>query len=201
MHKTKRIIVAAAALAFAFFLFRSIKDGSLAKLSEPPKKADLLICDFEKYLKSNNLGLEIGTWDKDPSDKTQSCKSALSRPGYNKKSGCMKITYDVDSPEYAFNGYYVKLGNLDATEYKSITFWAKGDPKKFKIELKNSISESSSVYVSAIPDKWQKIELPFSAFKGLTNISKLTEFVIVFEDIKTTPKTGILYLDDIALSK
>jgi hypothetical protein len=39
------------------------------------------------------------------------------------------------------------------------------------------------------------------AFKGVTDYSNLTEFVIVFEDRVASNKKGVIYVDDIRLTK
>ena len=78
-----------------------------------------------------------------------------------------------------------------------------GDPDAgytnvFKVELKNGSRQTGRFYVSAVTDKWTKTTIPLTDFRGIVDFSELLEFVIVFEDTRTTVKDGIIYVDDIA---
>ncbi|HBU70479.1 MAG TPA: hypothetical protein DEE98_08895 [Elusimicrobia bacterium] len=199
----RRILILSVFIALASVSLLSTQSGYFKRLFEKFRSIEgrLTVADFDNGRKSDNLGGEIGPWDKDPADKTQGCRvdySVDSMPEYGK---CVKINYDVDSPNAAFNGFYMKLGGLDASAFEKFSFWIKGDPKKFKMELKNDSGESASTYITGCSAEWQRMELPFSSLKTLKNRSGLTELVIVFEDDHTRPKTGSLYLDEVILVK
>ena len=177
------------------------KSGSQA---QAPREA-LMVADFDAGVAPNNLGGAYGAWDKDPNDDTQSCKEAYSAPGRDGIGQCLKITYDVDSPNPAYNGFWMKLEGLDLRSYSKLIFWVKGDSKagftsRFKVELKNA-KEVSPYYISNIGDDWQMIEIPLAAFAKVTDWSKTQELVIVLEDNQVTEKTGVIYVDDIQFAK
>jgi hypothetical protein len=118
----------------------------------------------------------------------------------------MKLDYDVDSPNPAYNGFWMKLNNADLTKYKKLTFWARGDVAKgytkvAKLELKNGRGEAGKYYVSDIGDTWKEITVPLLKIAGITDFSNMTEIVLVFEDRVATKKEGSIYLDDIAASE
>ncbi|MCX5657321.1 MAG: hypothetical protein NTZ48_03725, partial [Candidatus Omnitrophica bacterium] len=118
----------------------------------------------------------------------------------------MKLDYDVDSPNPAYNGFWMKLNNADLTKYKKLTFWAQGDVAKgytkvVKLEFKNGKGETGKYYVSDIGDDWKEIAVPFTKIAGITDFSNMTEIVLVFEDRVATKKEGSIYLDDIAASE
>ena len=168
---------------------------------------ELLIADFNSGEKPNNVGGGFGAWDKDPSDFSQSCTEAFDSVNRQGTKGFgMKLDYDVDSSNPAYNGFWMFMQNVDATPYENIVFLAKGDSEEgyttvFKIELKNADRQVGRYYATGITDEWQEIVIPLKDFKGLSDFSNLTEFVIVFEDRVASNKDGILYIDDIKLTK
>jgi hypothetical protein len=117
----------------------------------------------------------------------------------------MRLDYDVDSPNPAYNGFWSKLEGVDASDYNKLVMWVKGDADKgftkvFKIELKNDAGETGRFYVTNVTDQWSKVEIPLDRVAGLTDFSSLTEFVIVFEDRIATDKEGTIWIDDIYFS-
>ena len=167
----------------------------------------IVIADFDSGEKPNNIGGNFGGWDKDPADFSQGCAESFDSTNRRGSKGfAMKLDYDVDSRNPAYNGFWMFLQNLDASKYDNLSFWVKGDSKEgyttvFKVELKNAERQVGRYYVTNVTDKWQKIVIPFKDFKGITDFSNLTEFVIVFEDRIASNKKGILYLDDITFEK
>ena len=175
---------------------------------EAPKYADeLVVANFDSGEKPNNLGGNFGAWNKDPSDPTQWCKEGFDNVTRHGDTGfAMKLDYSVLSPNPAYNGFWMTLPNLDAAKYDALNLWVKGDSKAgyttvFKIELKNAGKQVGRYYVSNVSDQWQEVSIPLSEFKGLIDMSSLTEFVIVFEDRMASNKKGVLYIDDIRFVK
>lgn len=167
--------------------------------------SDLLIADFDSGEKPNNVGGNFGGWDKDPSDFSQGCSESFDSVNRRGEKGfSMKLDYDVDSKNPAYNGFWMFLQNADGTKYDSISMWVKGDSDDgyttvFKVELKNAGRQVGRYYVTNVTDQWQEIVIPLKSFKGITDLSNLTEIVIVFEDRVASNKAGVLYLDDISL--
>ena len=167
---------------------------------------ELVIADFNTGEKPNNIGGDFGTWDKDPSDETQGCKMNFeSEDASGKADGySVRFNYDVDSPNPAYNGFWMKLNNLDATKYNTVNFAVKGDTakgftKRIKIEVKDATG-SSPYILSGVTDQWQNVSIPFEKFRKIKDWSKLTEFVIVFDDINSSPKVGSVQVDNVTLS-
>jgi len=167
----------------------------------------LMLDDFDDGAKPNNLGGDLGAWDRDPADDTQTCREYFtSEVKCGDKGYSMKIDYDVDSPSPAFNGYWTKLQGIDVTPYKNFVFYVKGDEKdgfttQFKIELKNEKKELGRYYVKGVTSEWQKVIVPLKDFVGITDFSKMTEFVVVFEDRIATDRDGAIYIDNLHFSK
>lgn len=167
----------------------------------PKSDAVMTYADFETE------GVEYGVWNKDPEDETQGCKMEIAEPGLGDKGQAVKLEYDIDSPNEAFNGFWMKLNNADLSKYGKLVLWVKGDKnagytKKIKIEIKNA-NESSAVYAGDITDVWSAIEVPFKDFDKITDWSKISEFVVVFDEQATgdTAKTGSICIDNISFAK
>ena len=181
--------------------------------AEAPKAAasnyseEVVVANFDSAEKVSNLGGNFGAWNKDPSDPTQWCKEGFDNVTRHGDTGfSMRLDYSVDSPNAAYNGFWMTLPNFDATKYDALNIWVKGDPKAgyttvFKIELKGANKQTGHYYASNVSDQWQEISIPLSDFKGLIDRSNLAEFVLVFEDRMASNKKGILYIDDIRFVK
>ena len=183
----------------------------VAAYAATPKAAnpnELVIADFDTGDKPNNVGGDFGGWDKDPNDESQGTQMSFDTDdSQGDASGySIRLDYDVDSPNPAYNGFWMKLNGEDATAYNTLNFYVKGDAKlgytkRFKIELKDMTNKPSAYIVSGVTDQWQKISIPFEKFRRIENWNSLNEFVIVFDDINSNPKTGSILIDQITLSK
>lgn len=168
---------------------------------------ELVVADFDNGEKPNNVGGNFGAWDKDPTDSSQSCKDSFDDLNSHGLDGfSLKLEYDVDSRNPAYNGFWMMLQELDATGYDNVSFWVKGDKAAgysnvFKVELKNAKKETGSYYVTNVTDSWRNVVIPLKKMRGMTSFSGLKEFVIVFEDKIASAKTGVLYIDDITFTK
>ena len=168
----------------------------------------LVIADFNTGDKPSTIGSDFGSWNKDPNDDTQgTTMSFVSDDALGDTTGySVKLDYDVDSPNPAYNGFWIKLNSIDATPYNTLTFYIKGDQaagftKRVKIELKDKSNKSSSYVVGNVTGEWQKVSILFDKFRRINDWTALTEFVIVFDDLNSKPKKGTVYIDQIALVK
>jgi hypothetical protein len=182
--------------------------GSAPAPIEAPKPSEtLILADFDSGEKPNNVGGNFGAWNKDPSDPMQWCKEGFDNITRRDARGfSMKLDYSVDSPNPAYNGFWMMLPNIDASKYDILSLWIKGDPQAgyttvLKIEIKNANKQVGRYYISNVSDQWQQISIPLSEFKSLIDKTNLNEFVIVFEDRMATNKKGVVYIDDIAFSR
>jgi hypothetical protein len=97
----------------------------------------LLVSDFSSKTKG-----EFGTWENDPKDETQFCRMEIDNTldRFGKPDYFVRLNYDVDSPRPAFNGFWMKLYDLDLTPYEYVSFLVKGENKfttQLKVEIKN----------------------------------------------------------------
>ena len=170
--------------------------------------ATLVIADFDSGAKPNNIEGDFGAWNKDEADATQDCKMDFdSTTMHGSKGFSVRLDYDVDSPNPAYNGFWMKLQNTDISKYDKLSFWIKGDETagfspKIKLEIKNGKGEVGKYLLTNITKDWQEIVVPLSQFSGLADKTGMTEFVIVFDDMTcAAKKQGTVYIDDIAFVK
>ncbi len=198
--KTKLSLVAVLAVFVAVF-------GLILPSNTALAATELVLADFDTGDKPNNIGGDFGGWDKDPNDDTQGTQmsfepdDALGDPaGYS-----IRLDYDVDSPNPAYNGFWMKLNGEDGTAYNTLSFYVKGDAasgytKRIKIELKDMTNKPSPYIVTGVTDEWKKISIPFEKFRRINDWKSMNEFVIVFDDINSNPKAGTIFFDHVALT-
>ncbi len=198
----RNMMIVAIMSGFMIMTFVAFKSQAMAATNE------LVIADFNTGEKPNNLGGDFGAWNKDPDDTTQKTEMKFeSDDALGDTAGySIRLDYDVDSPNPAYNGFWMKLKGIDATPYNTLTFYMKGDPKvgftkRVKIELKDASNKPSAYVVANLTDKWQKFAIPFEKFRRIQDWKTMNEFVVVFDDLTSNPKTGAIYIDQIALSK
>ncbi|MEO6224228.1 MAG: hypothetical protein ABIO80_00020 [Sphingomicrobium sp.] len=164
---------------------------------------ELMVADFNSGAKPNNLGGDFGAWIKDPSDPMQGCIESFDRANRFGSSGfSLRLIYSVDSRRPAFGGFWMRLQNVDASKFDRLVLRVRGDSKMgfttvFKVELKDSMDQTSHFYVRGVTDQWQDLAIPFKELEGTMNVRSLKEFVIVFEDTSATAKRGVIYIDDV----
>jgi len=169
---------------------------------------ELVIADFDSGGKPNNVGGDFGSWDKDPEDETQGTQmgfepdDALGNPaGYS-----VRLDYDVDSPNPAYNGFWMKLAGEDARDFNTLSFYIRGDAgkgftKRVKVELKDQTGRPSPYVVANVTGEWQKVSILFEKFRRVTDWSRMNEFVVVFDDMNSRPKSGAIFIDQVTFNK
>jgi hypothetical protein len=182
--------------------------ASASSSSSGAGAAQLVVADYDSGAKPNNVGGDMGCWNKDPNDKSQGCNMGFNGPGNGRggKGQALQLDYDVDSPNEALDGYWMTLQKQDVSKYKKLSLWIKGDSsigfsKGVKIELKNSKSEQGNYTLSGITGEWKRFVIPLSDFKDIKDFSSMTEFVIRFDDkVNSDRKQGRIYVDDVAFT-
>lgn len=121
-----------------------------------------LIADFDSAQPQNNLGGEIEIWlREDGSDTTQGAQMSFVKDDAlgNPDGHSLRLDYDVDSPNPAYNGVRTSLNHFDASGYRYLNFYVKGDgqkgfPSKIKIELIGPDKRPSLHIFEGITDEW-----------------------------------------------
>ena len=169
------------------------------------REGKILVNDFNRKENFNNLRGQFGSWVVFFSDANQYCRdefTAVEKIGETGQG--LKLSYDVDSPFSAYNGFFTNLMGIDLTSYKYLVFHIKGDSAagfttRINVELKNKF-QAGKLEVKGITDEWEKIVLPLEKFAGLTTLQNMKELVMVFSDLNATKKEGVVYIDDLYFS-
>ncbi len=176
------------------------------------KNGDVLeIADFDSFDKWQNKRharvADFGSYNRYEDDLTQRTQDRYSSDiRYGNKGGTICVTYDVDSPNRAEGGFWMRLLETDARDYKYLRLHLKGDflfgyPEKVKVEIKNDKGEVGTYYLSGISNDWQEFVIPLSAFEGISDFGSLSEIVLVFNKDELIQREGRIYLDLIGLSR
>jgi hypothetical protein len=189
-----------------FFLSLSVLCVSLPSPSFSQEiLKELMVADFNSGTQPNNIGGVYGTWDYDPNDDTQTCvmnyeetKATLNAIEY-----ALRLDYDVQSPNPAFNGFWMKLEGNDLSEYTHLRFLVKGDgtrgfTSRFKVELKNALGKRAIYLIKNVTDEWSEVLVDFKKTKAIQDWTNMSEFTIVFSDLVSTYKEGTIYIDSIS---
>ena len=175
----------------------------LERIQEPvlaPARAAQVIADFDRPGHRTNANLPFGAWNGDPGDPTQFCRVRLQDAERIGTAGFgLMIEYDVESPNPAYNGFWLKLPEVPLAAFGALSFWIKGDAqagftRRLRLELKDR-AHVAGFQLEGITAEWTQVHLPLRVFAGIEALRTATEFVIVFDDETATEKVGTVYLD------
>lgn len=188
---------------------------SLAFDASAADSSSKIIADFNAPA-PNNVEGNWGAFSPSETEQVFLCRESLDETIKHGDTGAsLCLQYNV-SRGGAFNGFWMKLGpgdsgnKFDASGYKKLCFWIKGDdksgiPSKVKIELKGDPGAPfGKKYIGELSDKWKKVEIPLDEFskEGAMDMTALNEIVFVFEQRAAAPATtGGVYIDDVAFEK
>jgi hypothetical protein len=116
----------------------------------------------------------------------------------------LRINYDFRQDRPQVMDFALNLPESDISKYSHLEFSLKGGkksyPAKLKITLENRRREKSSYYLSDITTSWQKVSIPLSEFKEITDLSNLTKISFVLEAWNLNNKTGSILVEDIGFA-
>ena len=165
----------------------------------------VFINNFDDGQKQGTYVEDLGSWDKDPNDDTQRCVMSFDpNQIFGDQGMSVRLDYDVDSSNPAYNGFWMKLRNLDLSKFKYFVIYIKGDvekgfPAKVKLELKGN-GMIGRYMVEGVTDAWTKFQIPLTDFRGLKDLTNINEFTVVFDDINSKPKVGTIYFDNVYIT-
>jgi hypothetical protein len=115
----------------------------------------------------------------------------------------LKLVYDVNALTPVRNGLVMDLVNIPIDEYKTLSFYMKGDQEKgFTSTVIAGIETSrrTRMYeLNNVTYRWEKVVIPLSEFKeeGET----LKEFRFIFQSDYVKNSNGAVFIDDVTLEK
>lgn len=179
-----------------------IGEIAIDQLTLSCRGTDLLMADFQidwpdsyggSIYDTNNLRGRYGLWHGFPDDSSQGCGGGNAAPDVfgNPDGRSLSMSYDVESPNVAYCGFYMTLGPtsgnitipLDASDFRNLKFYV-NSPAGFihglKIELKRANGDVTFQIVDVNGAGWQEVSLPLDGFFSRANRRDLVEFVITF---------------------
>ncbi len=163
----------------------------------------LEIADFE----DEETARSVGTWERNVLDPDQSVKVRIvgeDRAG-KKEGKALAIDFDVDSPNPAMVGVWIKLENQDLSSFDTLHVHLKSEGGRFRgavaVQLTDSLYRKAAYSISNIKEEWKEYQIPLKKFARIANWSQVKEFEIILDDMNAIPKEGTLLIDEIYVSK
>lgn len=162
----------------------------------------VVIADFNRAGHRTNAGDAFGAWHSDPGDRTQFCRIRLvDHERVGPQGFGLMLEYDVDSPNPAYGGFWMKITQVAVRAFGAVTFDIKGDAARgFTRQLWMELKDGTRVArfrLEGITASWKRMRIPLREFDGITRLRNVTEFVIVIDDETATVQEGALYLDNV----
>lgn len=115
----------------------------------------------------------------------------------------VKINFNFDPAKK--ETFTLNLKNLNLSKYKALAFSVrKTNPKDIialRVEFVNRFNEKSETYIRNIPSKWTEQRINFSQFAKLDNWSQMKEVNFSVEEWNAREKSGVVYLENIKVTK
>jgi len=187
-------------LALGLFLALPLLSAS-AGSANPEQILWIETFDHEEIPKS------IGTWEHNVLDSNQGIRIALINQNAAKKEGgkALAIDFDVDSPNPAMVGVWIKLENQDLSSFNTLHFSLKSEGRRFRgsvaVQFTDSLYRKAAYLVSNVQEEWKEYRIPLKKFARIANWSQVKEFEIIIDDMNAIPKEGTLLIDEIYVSK
>jgi len=149
----------------------------------------------------------IGAWEHHVLDSEQSIRIELvNEDAANKKDGgALAIHFDVDSPNPAIVGCWIKLQNQNLSGFDALHFSLRsGGGERFRgsvaVQFTDEGNRKASYLVSGIKREWKEYRVPLKKFPRIRDWTKVKEFELIIDDTNAVPKEGTLLIDEIYVS-
>lgn len=144
-----------------------------------------------------------GIWVHNIMDPEQGLKMEILEQGKNK---ILRLDYDVDSPNPAMVGFWANARNQDLRDFGTLHVNLKaGENEPFlgniAFQFTDANNRKAAYLVSRVPTEWKEFQVPLKNFKRIDDWSQIKEFEIIIDDINARPKEGVLFVDEIYVSK
>lgn len=115
----------------------------------------------------------------------------------------VKINFNFDPAKK--ETFFLNLKQLNLSKYKTLAFMVrKTNPKdviSMRVEFTNRFNERSEIYIKDISHKWTDHKINLSRFDRMEYWSQMKELAFSIEEWNAKEKSGIVYLDNIRVTK
>lgn len=151
---------------------------------------------------------QIGVWEHNVLDPDQSLKIAII-PGsrtHERGGTVLRLGFDVDSSNPAMVGFWAKLESPDLSEFDTLHLSLKSDEERsftgsIALQFTDEGNRKASYLISGIKKEWTEFRVPLKRFPRIRDWSRVKEFEIVIDDTNAVPKEGVLFVDEIFVSR
>jgi hypothetical protein len=123
---------------------------------------------------------------------------------------CLRLEYDLTSPEAKVFAFRIDLGGVDASSYDHVELWLKGDrtsgyANSLRVGFRRpktgvpGLVEDGTRVVTEIGEQWQRIVVPLTRMTGIRDWSRVDTFFVALETRRATALRGAYFLDDVVL--
>lgn len=114
-----------------------------------------------------------------------------------------KINFNFDPAKKEI--FSLNLKQLDLSKYRCLGFAVRktnsSDTISLRVEFTNRFNEKSEIYIKDISSKWTDHQIDLSRFARMENWTQMKELAFSIEEWNAREKSGIVYLDNIRVSK
>ncbi|OGX25863.1 MAG: hypothetical protein A2787_06415 [Omnitrophica WOR_2 bacterium RIFCSPHIGHO2_01_FULL_48_9] len=119
-------------------------------------------------------------------------------------NGPIRVAYNLNEPYPSVKSFALSIPEVSLAKYNAFNFSIRGldegYPGVVKIVVRNDKNETSSYFVHGVKLQWQRLSIPFSEFKKITDWTRVTDVEFVFEAWNVEKKKGIVLIDDVCFS-
>ncbi|HQO58815.1 MAG TPA: hypothetical protein PLT76_08870 [Candidatus Omnitrophota bacterium] len=123
---------------------------------------------------------------------------------YSLNKGPLRINYDLTYPYPPVKTFSLTTPQINAGKYRSLQFTVRGledgYPGIVRVEIRNRLNESSSVFIDGIKLGWKHVDVPFDEFNQITDWTGITEVSFILESWNAERQRGIILIDEICFS-
>jgi len=113
----------------------------------------------------------------------------------------LRLVYNFQDDSPQVKNFSLYLPKVNVKKYNSLVFSVRGYrsslPRIIKISLENKKREKSVYYFEGITTKWQKVTIPLSEFKKITDWSNITKLSFIVEAWNNDQDKCSVLIDDV----
>ncbi len=116
----------------------------------------------------------------------------------------IKIKYYFNASGVKARAYTIGLEGLDLSGFRTLRFEARHlnqGSLSLRIEIENSLKETSAFYVSALESAWKEFEVNLEEFHAISEWNNLKSLSFIVEEWNAQAKEDCVYIDAIGFSK
>lgn len=186
-------------LLFSFLFFSFVFKAECAEGT-----TRLVIHDFN----SSEALTHVDVWERNVLDHSQGVKVSQIRVAdhTSNENGILRIDYDVESVLPAMVGIVFQFQDEDLSSFEKLHIRIRSEESPYSggsvaVQFKDERNRRDKFYLYRITDEWKEFVIPLRKFSRIHDWSKVKTVELVIDDVHAKPKAGVLFVDDISVSR